>query len=82
MATSKNFFKNNLDNLESTSEFSRVLVVFIQSMLDSVANLLQQHWFKSICFPVTFILGYLSIFLWQLILLNQRIKIRVIVVYL
>jgi hypothetical protein len=57
MATSKNFFKNNLDNLESTSEFSRVLVVFIQSMLDSVANLLQQHWFKSICFPVTFILG-------------------------
>lgn len=57
MATSKNFFKNNLENLESTSEFSRVLVVFTHSMLNSVANLLQQHWCKSIFFPVTFILG-------------------------
>lgn len=57
MATSKAFFKNNLENLESTSEFSRVLVTFTHSSLDSAASLLQQHRFKSICFSVTFILG-------------------------
>ncbi len=57
MATSKAFFKNNLEKLELTSEFSRVLVTFTHSMLDSAASLLQQHWFKSICFQVTFILG-------------------------
>ncbi|WP_339049704.1 hypothetical protein [Rickettsiella endosymbiont of Xylota segnis] len=57
MATSKAFFKNNLENLESTSEFSRVLVVFTHSMLNSVGNLLQQHWCKSIFFSVTFIFG-------------------------
>lgn len=57
MATSKVRLKNNLENLESTSEFARVLVAFAHSMLDSDASLIQQYWFKSICFPVTFILG-------------------------
>ena len=57
MATSKVRLKNNLENLESTSEFSRVLVVFAHSIMDSTASLIQQYWFKSICFPVTFILG-------------------------
>ncbi|WP_342219573.1 hypothetical protein [Rickettsiella endosymbiont of Miltochrista miniata] len=57
MGTSKVLQKNNLENLESTSEFSRVLVTFTQSMLNSTSSLLQQHWFKSICFPLAFILG-------------------------
>ena len=57
MGTSKVLQKNNLENLESTSEFSRVLVTFTQSMLNSTSSLLQQHGFKSICFPFAFILG-------------------------
>lgn len=57
MATSKVRPKNNLEKLESTSEFSRVLVAFAHSIMDSTASLIQQHWFKSICFPLTFILG-------------------------
>lgn len=45
MVTTKALLKKNLENLESTSLFSRGFVAFIDSRLNSTGRVLQKHGF-------------------------------------
>lgn len=60
MPTSKIISKNNLENVESSSDFLRSLISFTGSMLSSASSLLQKHWFNSIFFPLTFVLDLIT----------------------
>ena len=49
-----------LEDLESGSDFLKNLTRFTDSILNSNATLSQKHWFKSIFFPLAFVLELIS----------------------
>lgn len=52
--------KNKLEDIESGNDFLKNLTRFTDSMLNSNATLSQKHWFKSICFPLAFVLELIN----------------------
>lgn len=52
--------KNKLDDVESGNDILKNLTWFTDSMLNSNATLSQKHWFKSIFFPLSFVLERIS----------------------